>query len=184
MEVEYVELSLGGRKVKAAAWPQPGHVDDSVTIYLGYGRERAGKVGNGAGFNAYAIRTSAALWTAGSLDIKKTHGDMFLACTQAHHSMEERKPVRRVTSHVIAEAAGHGDEAKKALAEFDDAMAPPAAAAERRLLYENVPGPNERSERDRRPGGGPETDGRPGPRAGQDRGRLPGAGRRRVRGYR
>ena len=36
--------------------------DDCVTVHLGYGRTRAGHVGNGAGFNAYALRTSDALW--------------------------------------------------------------------------------------------------------------------------
>ena len=35
----------------------PGHADDSVTLHLGYGRTRAGRVGQRAGFNAYALRT-------------------------------------------------------------------------------------------------------------------------------
>src|SRR5262245_32123503 len=30
-------------------WVQPGHPDNTVTVYLGYGRERAGNVGNGHG---------------------------------------------------------------------------------------------------------------------------------------
>ena len=33
-----------------------------VTVHLGYGRTRAGRVGNGVGFNAYALRTSDAPW--------------------------------------------------------------------------------------------------------------------------
>ena len=35
---------------------------DAITIPLGYGRTRAGRVGNGAGFNGYVLRGSAAPW--------------------------------------------------------------------------------------------------------------------------
>ena len=35
----------------------PGTRHDSVTVHLGYGRTRAGQVGTGTGFNAYALRT-------------------------------------------------------------------------------------------------------------------------------
>ena len=39
----------------------PGHAKDSITVTIGYGRERAGRIGNGIGFNAYALRGSSAL---------------------------------------------------------------------------------------------------------------------------
>ena len=35
---------------------------DAVTVHLGYGRTRAGRVAEGAGFNAYTLRTSDAPW--------------------------------------------------------------------------------------------------------------------------
>ncbi|MGI8468535.1 MAG: TAT-variant-translocated molybdopterin oxidoreductase, partial [Pyrinomonadaceae bacterium] len=37
-------------------WIQPGQPDDVVTIYLGYGRAKAGRVGTGLGYNAYDVR--------------------------------------------------------------------------------------------------------------------------------
>ena len=55
---DVIELSYKGRKVEAPVWIMPGHADDSVTVHFGYGRSRAGRVGTGAGFNAFA------LWTA------------------------------------------------------------------------------------------------------------------------
>ena len=61
---DVVELKIDGRTVKAPAWVLPGHADDAVTVHLGYGRRRAGRVGTGVGFDAYALRTSAAPWTA------------------------------------------------------------------------------------------------------------------------
>src|SRR5205085_1351216 len=75
----------------------PGHADDSVTVHLGYGRTRAGRVGNGTGFNAYALRTSAAPWSANGLTIRKTGRTYTLACVQMHHAMEGRDPVQHGT---------------------------------------------------------------------------------------
>ena len=59
-----VELEYAGRKVSAPLWILPGHADDSVTVHLGYGRQRAGKIGTGPGFDAYTLRTAAAPWFA------------------------------------------------------------------------------------------------------------------------
>ena len=54
-----------GRSVRGSVWISPGQADDTAIVHLGYGRTHAGHVGNGAGFNAYQLRTSDALW-AGS----------------------------------------------------------------------------------------------------------------------
>ena len=83
-----------GRKVEAPLWILPGHADDSVTVHLGYGRQRAGKIGTGQGFNAYALRTAAAPWFATGLVIHPTARRMELAATQHHFLMENRHPVR------------------------------------------------------------------------------------------
>src|SRR4029077_12149946 len=56
-----VEIAWKGRTLDAAVWVQPGHVADAVTVYFGLGRQRAGRVCNGVGYNGYAIRTSDAM---------------------------------------------------------------------------------------------------------------------------
>jgi molybdopterin-containing oxidoreductase family iron-sulfur binding subunit len=61
-----------------------------VTVHLGYGRTRAGRVGNGAGFNAYALRTSDSPWFGTGLEIEKTGQRYRLACTQLHHNLGGR----------------------------------------------------------------------------------------------
>ena len=94
---DVVELRLGERAVRAPVWIVPGHVADAVTVHLGYGRTRAGRVGNGAGFDAYPLRTSDAMWTARGLEIRKTGERYALACTQGHQSMEGRDLVRAAT---------------------------------------------------------------------------------------
>jgi len=88
-----IDISLSNSKVTAAAWRLPGQADGVVVLPLGYGRKKAGYTGTNKGFNAYAVRTSGALWTASapSSSIKKTGEDYPLACTQYHFSMEGRQ---------------------------------------------------------------------------------------------
>jgi molybdopterin-containing oxidoreductase family iron-sulfur binding subunit len=96
-----VELQLGGQTLKAPVWIMPGHADRSITVYLGYGRESAGRVGGTSGqkvgFNAYELRTSHHPWFVGGLAVQKTSETYLLACTQQHQLMENRKTVRAAT---------------------------------------------------------------------------------------
>ena len=94
---EVVELKYRGRSVKAPVWILPGQADDCVTVHLGYGRTRTGSVGNGVGFNAYALRTSDAPSGGPSLEIVKTGARHPLASTQQQQNMEGRELVRAGT---------------------------------------------------------------------------------------
>jgi molybdopterin-containing oxidoreductase family iron-sulfur binding subunit len=85
---DVVELELNGKKATGPVWIQAGHPDNSVTVFLGYGRTRAGRVGTGQGFDAYALRTSAAPWFTTGLQIRKTGGTYKLASTQGYQSMD------------------------------------------------------------------------------------------------
>ena len=67
----------------------PGQPDDVITIHLGYGRKRAGRVGNDRGFSAYEIRTSNSPWFAPGVQISKGSTQFLLATTQLHFNMEE-----------------------------------------------------------------------------------------------
>jgi MoCo/4Fe-4S cofactor protein with predicted Tat translocation signal len=95
---DVVRITLDGRHVDAPIWVEPGHPDDSVTVFLGYGRRRAGKFGSGAGYDAYAIRSSKAPWIARGAEIAKTGTTHPLACTQMHQNMEGRDIVRAATA--------------------------------------------------------------------------------------
>ena len=91
-EDDIVELSVNGspRRVNAPVIVAPGHPDNSVTVHLGYGREFAGRVGSGAGFNAYLIRTSdAPFYATGS--IKKLDGKWGVAVTKSHFQDQRGK---------------------------------------------------------------------------------------------
>jgi molybdopterin-containing oxidoreductase family iron-sulfur binding subunit len=89
---DLVEISLNGRTVTGPIWVQPGMADYSLGLALGYGREKAGRVGTGIGFNAYKIFNGKYIETGATL--KKTGETHILACTQHHWSMEGRPAVR------------------------------------------------------------------------------------------
>ncbi len=89
-EDDIVELTVGNGKVKAPIIVAPGHPDNSVTVYLGYGREFAGRVGSGMGFNAYLIRnTWAPFYATGS--IRHVEGKWGIAITKSHYQDHRSK---------------------------------------------------------------------------------------------
>ncbi|MCU1383082.1 MAG: 4Fe-4S ferredoxin, iron-sulfur binding domain protein [Acidobacteria bacterium] len=94
---DLVELKFKGRTVRGALFAIAGHPDDCVTVHLGYGRARGGRIAAGAGFNANAIRTTDALEFGSGVEITRTGETFSLACTQYHHLMEGRAPVRATT---------------------------------------------------------------------------------------
>ena len=97
---DYVTLKIGGRELKAGVFVVPGHADNSVTLHLGYGRWRvAGSqgiigpggssgVGTRLGFNAYALRASAAPWIMGGLQIEKTGDNYSFAAVQHQYAID------------------------------------------------------------------------------------------------
>ncbi|HSK10419.1 MAG TPA: TAT-variant-translocated molybdopterin oxidoreductase [Vicinamibacterales bacterium] len=91
---DVVELRYRGRRLKAPVWILPGQAPDTVTVHLGYGRTNGGRVAQGAGFNAYLLRTTAALWTDGGLEVAKTGEQYALASAQNQQMIDERPVVR------------------------------------------------------------------------------------------
>ncbi len=94
---DVITLSVDTQSVNAPVWIVPGQAKDTVAVHLGYGRSRAGKIGNGLGFNAYKLRSNDAMWTRTELKLGETGEKYPLACTQHHHSMEGRELVRSAT---------------------------------------------------------------------------------------
>ena len=85
---DVAELEFQGKKVKGPVWIQAGHPDNSITVFLGYGRTRAGRVGTGTGFDMYPLRTSQAPWFAAGAKLTATGEKYDLASTQGYQSME------------------------------------------------------------------------------------------------
>ncbi len=89
-EGDVIVLNYFGNSVEAPVLIMPGHADNSVTVYLGYGRHVVGDVGRDVGFNAYLLRTSHKPWQDTGLRLTYT-GDAYpLARTQDHQLMMGR----------------------------------------------------------------------------------------------
>ena len=87
-ENDVLEVTLNGRKVLGPVVSVPGHPDNAFTLHLGYGRQYAGRVGSGYGFNAYLLRTSDAPLFVQGATFRKT-GDVWgVAVTKSHYSDE------------------------------------------------------------------------------------------------
>ena len=101
---EVVELRYRGRSVKAPVWIVPGHADGAITVHLGHGRTRAGRVGNGVGFDAYSLRTSEAPWFGSGLEVVRTGETAVVACTQDHWTMDTSESEAAVDRHILRTA--------------------------------------------------------------------------------
>jgi molybdopterin-containing oxidoreductase family iron-sulfur binding subunit len=94
LQVPVVRLNVGERQIEGPAWIQPGMADQVVAVALGYGRSKSGRVGQGTGFNAYAIRTSSNPWQIRGVRLTSTGARHQLATTQNHWAMEGRPVIR------------------------------------------------------------------------------------------
>ncbi|HEY8040994.1 MAG TPA: 4Fe-4S dicluster domain-containing protein [Polyangiaceae bacterium] len=95
---DFVEIQVAERSVKAAVWVVPGQADRSIALTLGWGRTRAGRIGNGRGFDVYPLRNTAALGFAVGVRVSPTHEEpYFFAQTQENNSTEGRPIAHEAT---------------------------------------------------------------------------------------
>ena len=94
--VPVVTITTETGSLDIPAWPEPGHADDSITLYTGYGRTQTGRVADGVGVNVYPLRTTEALdYQPGTVvNAGRTYD---VACVQDHHSLEGRDMIRTAT---------------------------------------------------------------------------------------
>lgn len=88
-----VTLAVGGKSMEVAIWIAPGVADNTVVLTLGYGRTQCGLVGNGTGFNTFAVYTGARL--ARGATASDTGRTYMIASTQTHWSLEGRTSLVR-----------------------------------------------------------------------------------------
>jgi MoCo/4Fe-4S cofactor protein with predicted Tat translocation signal len=91
---DVVKIAVDNREIEAPVWIVPGQANNSITLDLGYGRKRAGRLGTGIGFNASALQRSEYQWTEvgfGVVDgpkVTKTGKRYELAATQHHNIID------------------------------------------------------------------------------------------------
>jgi molybdopterin-containing oxidoreductase family iron-sulfur binding subunit len=88
---DVVKITAGDRSTVAAVWVQRGQADHSIGLTLGWGRKRAGRIGNDRGFDVNPLRTTRTLGFATGVQVTKTGADdYFFAQTQEHDSTDDR----------------------------------------------------------------------------------------------
>jgi molybdopterin-containing oxidoreductase family iron-sulfur binding subunit len=92
---DVVTLEYQGRSVEAPVWILPGQAENSITVHLGYGRTRAGRIASPEsgtiGFNAYTLRTVENPWFGSGLNVTPAGRQYQLVSTQGHFAMEGRE---------------------------------------------------------------------------------------------
>ncbi len=104
---QMVKLSIGDRSLTLPAIEAPGHVQNSVTVTLGYGQQNLGFVGSdsngiGRGFNAYPLRAHASEFVISGAKLEVLADTYQLAITQDQNTMEGRALYREATLDTFA----------------------------------------------------------------------------------
>ena len=90
---DVVSVKVDGREIEAAIFPVPGMAANTVAISLGWGQGvDAGPIADGAGFDAYRVRTTTNPWIADGATMSSTGGTYSFAQTQDHGAMDALIP--------------------------------------------------------------------------------------------
>ncbi|HVS15159.1 MAG TPA: TAT-variant-translocated molybdopterin oxidoreductase [Thermoanaerobaculia bacterium] len=85
---DVLRVECGGRSLEAPAWIEPGQADDTITLWLGWGRRRAGRVASGLGANAQKLRGPGDGWALAAT-AERTGRSERLAGTQLHFNLTD-----------------------------------------------------------------------------------------------
>ncbi len=92
------ELNVGGKVLRGPLHIQPGLATYTVGLSFGYGRKKAGRVGDGVGFDIYPIFETESAYTAWNASLELLDQTVFVANTQEHWSMEGRAIIREANA--------------------------------------------------------------------------------------
>lgn len=96
-EQSMITLDFGNdRKLEVAACILPGQGPNTITLWLGYGREHVGRVGGDVdndvdlvGFDTYKVRTLGSPWIVDNVTVSMAPGTVYkLARTQDHFALD------------------------------------------------------------------------------------------------
>jgi len=95
---DLLELTVNGRTVTVPVWILPGQADGTVLLHLGFGREAAGRVGDGVGVNGYRL-LEGNVGAAPEVAASAARGRARLASTQLHAALEGTGERRHIVRH-------------------------------------------------------------------------------------
>ncbi|MGC4061076.1 MAG: 4Fe-4S dicluster domain-containing protein [Aquabacterium sp.] len=111
-DVVRVRAVHGGEGVTCPVWVLPSHAEGTVTLSTGYGRWRAGAMGNGIGVNAHALRPLDG-GVLSRVAIEKTGDQHAFAIRQVQMDDAGRHPARTMSPEEETRASRGGSQAPK-----------------------------------------------------------------------
>ncbi len=91
---DVVEVIHDGRSIRVAVCILPGQARGVITLRMGGGRQRSGRVGSSVGTNVFPLRTTDNVWLLRDVIVKRTDAKLRLAATQQHFLMEGRDLIK------------------------------------------------------------------------------------------
>ncbi len=85
---DIVRLTSGPSAIEAPVHVHPGQADGVIAATLGYGRSRAGSIGNNIGFDAYKLQRLDAPWAIQGVNVSKTGQRLDILTTQKHFGLD------------------------------------------------------------------------------------------------
>jgi MoCo/4Fe-4S cofactor protein with predicted Tat translocation signal len=93
---ELIELQVNGKSARVAVYTLPGQARGTISVALGHGRSRAGRVGGHmdegvapTGFDVYGLRVSTTPYVATGATVRGTGARYELATTQDHWNLDQ-----------------------------------------------------------------------------------------------
>ena len=114
MDADVVTVTYNGGQLEGVPmWVTPGQPDDVITLFMGYGRTRGGRVATpeagSLGYDVFKIRRSDAM-NIGSGSIQKSGLKATIASAQIHFNMEGRDLLRVWDVHHLDEHIVDGEQ--------------------------------------------------------------------------
>ena len=91
---DVLRIEVGGRVLAAPVWVLPEQAEGVLVLPLGYGRQFAGNIGNGVGFDAYRLRSLAAIDGKAAISLRRTGARHVFATRQQEDNMHGREPLK------------------------------------------------------------------------------------------
>ena len=111
---DVVDLTFNQKVYRLPVYVQPGQAHGTFGVSFGYGRTKAGKVGNNIGINAFKLYENNQLVQKGNFSVNKVSDlEHEFACTQVSHTMMGRKIVKETTLGEYLKDPEAGNEAMK-----------------------------------------------------------------------
>ena len=91
---DLIEVAIGDAKVTGPVWVTPGQAAETLTLFLGSGRQVPDMVSTGVGFDANPLRRDDGLWSRSGASLRKLGSAIRIATTQDHSTLEGHDLIR------------------------------------------------------------------------------------------